>query len=51
MIEHVTTHYQTLHTWTGHNARHYDNFNAHAITFIFSQFSMGLTLFVTVYHV
>ena len=63
MFEHVTTHYQTLQTWIGHdatryhpryhtfsltltwighNAKRYHNFNVllHALTYIFSKFSM-----------
>ena len=46
MFEHVTTHYQTLQTWTDHDATRYHNFNAlphalpHALPYIFSQFSM-----------
>ena len=42
MFENVTTHYQTLHTWVGHNVTRYHNFNAlpHALPYIFSQFSM-----------
>ena len=46
MFEHVTTHYQTLQTWTGHDATRYHNFNAlphalpHALPYIFSQFNM-----------
>ena len=27
MFERVTTHYQTLQTWIGHNATHNHNFN------------------------
>ena len=38
MFEHVTTHYQTLPIWIGHNATHYHNFNA--LPYIFSQFNM-----------
>ena len=47
MFERVTTHYQTLQTWTGHNVTRYHNFNAlshalpHALPYIFSQFNMG----------
>ena len=46
MFEHVTTHYQTLQTWIGHDATHYHNFNAlphalpHALPYIFSQFNV-----------
>ena len=47
MFEHVTKHYQTLHTWMGHDATRYYNFNAlrralpHVLPYIFSQFSMA----------
>ena len=46
MFEHVTTHYQTLQIWIGHDATRYHNFNAlphalpHALSYIFSQFNM-----------
>ena len=46
MFEHVTTHYQTLQTWIGHDAARCYNFNAlphplpHALPYIFSQFNM-----------
>ena len=42
MFEHVTTHYQTLQTWIGHDATRYHNFNVllHALPYIFSKFSM-----------
>ena len=42
MFERVTTHYQTLWTWIGHNATRYHNFNAlpHALPYIFSQFNL-----------
>ena len=46
MFEHVTSHYQTLQTWIGHDATRYHNFNAlphvlpHALPYIFSQFNM-----------
>ena len=46
MFENVTTHYQTLQTWIGHDATHYHNLNAlphalpHALPYIFSQFNM-----------
>ena len=46
MFEQVTTHYQTLQTWIGHDATCYHNFNAlpyalpHALPYIFSQFNM-----------
>ena len=46
MFEHVTTHYQTLQTWIGHDATRYHNLNAlphalpHALPYIFSQFNM-----------
>ena len=41
MFERVTTHYQTLQTWFGHNAMHCHNLNAlpHALPCIFSQIS------------
>ena len=44
MLEHVTTHYQTLPTWIGHNATRYHNFNAlrRALPYIFSQFNMDM---------
>ena len=41
MIERVTTHYQTLQTWLGHNATCYHNFKAlphalpHVLLYIF----------------
>ena len=47
MFECVTTHYQTLQTWTGHNTMRYHNANAlphelpHSLPYIFSQFTMG----------
>ena len=47
MREGVTTHYQTLKTWIGHNATHNHNCNMlpHALTpmlpYIFLQFSMA----------
>ena len=37
IFERVTTHYQTLQTWIGHNATRYHNFNP--LLYIFSQFS------------
>ena len=39
---HVIKHYKTLQLWIGHNGTRYHNFNAlpHALTYIFSQFSM-----------
>ena len=42
MFERITTHYQTLKTWIGHNATHYHNLNAlpHTLPNISSQFSM-----------
>ena len=46
MFERVTTHYQTLKTWKGHNATRYHKFNAlplmvpHTLPYIFSQFNM-----------
>ena len=42
MFEQVTTYYQTLQTWIGHDATCYHNFNAlpyalpHALPYIFS---------------
>ena len=41
-FEPVTTHYETLKTWVGYNAKCYDNFSAlpHALPYIFSQFSL-----------
>ena len=49
MFERVTTSY---HTWIGHNARHYHNFNMlpHVLLYIFSQFIMFRGLFATDYH-
>ena len=43
MFERVTTHYQTLQTWRGHNATRYHNFNAlsHALPYIFARSNMG----------
>ena len=47
MFEGVTTHYQTLRTWRGHDATRYHNFNAlphallQALPYIFSQFNMA----------
>ena len=42
IFERVTTHFQTLQTWTGHNATRYHNFNAlpYTLPYIFSQFSL-----------
>ena len=42
MFERVTTHYQTLQTWIGHNATRYHNFNVllHTLPYIFYKFSM-----------
>ena len=46
MFERVTTHYQTLKTWKGHNATRYHKFNVlplmvpHTLPYIFSQFNM-----------
>ena len=54
MFEHVTTHYQTLQTWIGHNATRYHNFNA--LPYIFSQFSLvwgylkRVSIISTCYH-
>ena len=45
MFERVTTRYQTLRTWIGHNATRYHNFKAlpyalpHALPYTFSQFN------------
>ena len=41
-FECVTTYYQTLKTWIGHNATRYHTFNAlpHALPYIFCQFNM-----------
>ena len=45
MFESVTTHYQTLQTWIGHNATRYHDLNAlrhalpHTLPCIFSQFN------------
>ena len=38
MFDHVTTHYQTLQTWIGHDATCYHNLNA--LPYIFSQLNM-----------
>ena len=38
IFEKVTSYYQTLQTWIGHNARRYHNLNA--LPYIFSQFNM-----------
>ena len=38
MFEKVTSYYQTLQTWIGHNATRYHNLNA--LPYIFSQFNM-----------
>ena len=42
MLECVTTYYQTLKTWIGHNATRYHKFNAlpHVLRYIFSQINM-----------
>ena len=50
MFEHVTTHYQTLQTWIGHNATQYHNFNAlpYTLPYIFFQFNMDNN--ATPYH-
>ena len=45
MFERVTTHYQTLQTWVGHNATHYHNLNVlhtHYHT-CYCTFSLSLT--------
>ena len=41
-FERVTTHYQTLQTWIGHNTTCHHNFNSlpHTLPYIFSQFSL-----------
>ena len=47
MFERVTTHYQTLQTWIGHDATRYHNLNAlpqalpHVLPYTFSQFNMA----------
>ena len=47
MFERVTTHYQTLQTWIGHDATGYHNFNVlrhmspDVLPYIFSQFNMA----------
>ena len=43
MFERVTTHYQTLQTWIGHDVTRHHNFNAltHALPYICSQFNMA----------
>ena len=42
MFEGVTTSYQTLQKWTGHDTTRYHKFKAlpHALPYIFSQFNM-----------
>ena len=52
MFERVSTHYQTLQTWIGHNATRYHNLNAllHALLYIISQFSVFWWLIATGYH-
>ena len=42
MFERVTTHYQTLQTWIGHDATRYRNFNVlrDALPYIFPKFIM-----------
>ena len=42
-FELVTTHYQTLKTWIGHNATHYHNFKAlpHVRLYILFPFNMA----------
>ena len=42
MFEQVTSQYQTLQIWIGHNATRYHNYNAlpQALPYILSQFSM-----------
>ena len=51
-FEGVTTHYQTLQTWIGHNVTCYHNLNAppDVLPYIFSQFSMVWGLFAIGYH-
>ena len=45
MFGHVTTHYQTLKTWIGHDVTHYHNFNAlpHSLPQVLHTFSPSLT--------
>ena len=38
MFERVTTHYQTLQSWTGHNATRYHNFNARYHTYYHTRY-------------
>ena len=42
MFEHVTTRFQTLETWIGHNTTHYHDFKVlpYSLRCIFSQFNM-----------
>ena len=42
LFERVTTYYQTLWTWIGHNATRYHDFNAlpYALPYILSQFNI-----------
>ena len=40
MFERVTTHYQTLQTWIGHDATRYHNVLPHALSYIFSYLNM-----------
>ena len=51
-FERVSSHCHTLHTWMGHNAARHHNFNElpHALSYIFSQFSLVFGLFTTGYH-
>ena len=43
MFERVTTHYQTLQRWIGHDATRYHNFSAlpHTLSYTSSQFNMA----------
>ena len=46
MFERVTTYYQPLQTWIGHDATRYHNLNAlpHALPYIFFQFNNDLAI-------
>ena len=48
--EGVTTHYQTLQTWIGHNTTRFHNLNILPLLYIFSHFSMVWGLSATSYH-
>ena len=54
MFEHVTTHYQTLETWIGHNAMRFYNFKMllNGLPYIYSQFSIiwGYLQYVTTHY-